>query len=281
MFKENFSPASELKTKQEEELNKREAFEIKTDYLMSVSQLDRLRRCSDPSKLSPEKKAILEGVNRRIEEVVGEKRGSIFENIIKERKGERGEFDKEDSALDEILENYSLDAKLIELPDNLLAEVLRPLNSEIRQALFVRRDKVSLKDAISVSKSRIKDSIIAYHVSDKEIAGDKLKPGRGEDAVYFSTDIKRLFNNTGTKNLYAFRILKKDMDRYRYGALDCFGKIKTSDKDGVEIEDSISLYSKGDHSYRNKVLDSLGAGFATNYHSASDRANAFMKEKMD
>ena len=120
-----------------------------------------------------------------------------------------------------------------------------------------------------------------YHVSDGEIKDGKLIPGSGEDAVYFSTDIKRLFNNTGTKNLYAFRVLKSDMDRYRYGALDCFGKMRTADNQGVEIEDAISLYSKGDHSYRNKVLDSLGADFATNYHSASDRANAFMKEKME
>lgn len=281
MFKETLIAPRELKSEDEKEISQEEILEIKKDYLMSVPELDRIRMHPDPRKLSPEKKAKLEGVNRRIKEIIGEHKGSIFETIIKEREGEQGDFDKSDSGIDKILENYSLDAKLIELPDELLAEILRPLNSKIRQVLFVQRDKKTISDAIDVYKYRMDKTVIAYHVSDGEIKDGKLIPGSGEDAVYFSTDIKRLFNNTGTKNLYAFRVLKSDMDRYRYGALDCFGKMRTADNQGVEIEDAISLYSKGDHSYRNKVLDSLGADFATNYHSASDRANAFMKEKME
>lgn len=277
MFNESSMGLNNFKSENEGGNNSKENSEINRDYLMSVPQLDNIRR--SPNNLSIEKRAILEGIDKRINEIVSSNMSFMFDKIIKDRK--EGYVEKSDSgeAIDELLSSYPLDAKLITLPDNLLAEIMRPLNFELRQSMFVQRDKRTIQDALKLYKLRVKDTVVAYHVSSEEIENRRLVPGKNENAVYFSTDIERLFNDTSAKNIYAFRILKSDINSYRYGGLDCFGKMKTSDIRGVEIEGAISLYSKGDRNYRFKVLDSLGASFAKDYYAASDSANSYMDKK--
>lgn len=279
MFKETLIAPNLAKAEDGEVSNGRESLELKKDYLMTMRELDSLRL--KPKLDNAEKMAKLEGLNNRIDSLIGENKGVIFDKIIKAKEQGNKEATKTSRSIDHILESYALETKLIELPDNLLAEILRPLNHQIRQAIFVQRDKLNLSQAARTYARWVEDSVLAFHVSSREIKDAKLLPGEGEDAVYFSTDIERLFNNTSAKYIYAFHIPKDKLASYNYGALDCFGKFKIGDEQGIDIEDSISIYSKGDHSYRQKVLDALGAKFATNYYAATDHGNAYMEQRKD
>lgn len=279
MFNESSMGIDSFKPEKRDNVSSPENSEINRDYLMSVPELDRIRRHPDPRKLSSENKAKLEGLNNRLNEIVGSSMSFMFDKMIKDRKEGYVEKGEPGEAIDELLSSYPLDAKLITLPDNIMAEIMKPLNFELRQTIYVQRDKRTVQDALKLYKLRLNDTVVAYHVSSEEIENRSLVPGKNENAVYFSTDIKRLFNDTAAKNIYAFRILKSDINSYRYGGLDCFGKMKTSDMRGVEIEGAISLYSKGDRNYRFEVLDSLGASFAKDYYAASDSANAYMDKK--
>ncbi len=272
MFKENFFKTGhqqKVDDKKTETENNRES-----EFLMTMTELDSFR---NPTTKTPEKSEKLERLNQRIDEVVAGGHAEIFKKLAEAKKEGSSKSNLLSEEIDELFENYPLDVKLIDLPESLLGKILKPMSKEIRQAIYVQRDKRTLEEAMRLYRNWTKDAVIAYHVSDREIKNGFLQPGHNESAVYFSTDIERLFNLKSAKYIYAFRLNKDKVDKYRYGALDCFGKMEMQNQQGVEIEDMVSIFNQDDPAYRQRVLDNLGAKFAENYHAASDTADAFLK----
>lgn len=244
---------------------------LKNDFLMSPIELDALRL---PPK-TPEKLKKIDQLNKVIDKVVGGGHLEIFQKLTESKKHNEESPNLLREDLDVVLKEYSPNTKLIDLPPYILGKILRPLSNEIRQMIYVQRNTISLLQAVKVCKHWTENVVIAYHVSSKKIKDGILRPGEKETAVYFSTDIKQLFNTNKANYIYAFRL--HNPEKYRYGALECFGKLELKKGDGVEIEDSLAISDPNNPAYRNQVLQSIGAEFS-NYYGADDRARVFMEQ---
>lgn len=277
MFKENdFLKLENNQSKFEGDQNNKQV----NNFLMSPEMLD--RRYRFPSHKTPETVAFMEELDREIEKITRGKKISIFDKLKKSRQENKKEISSEEilkEDINEIISNYPEDTKLIDLPPELLGKILSPMNKEIRETLYVQRNTLTLSIALKTYFRWTKDVVLAFHVSDKELKDGKLKAGAGENSVYFSTDINRLFNLKSAKYIYAFRLSNQEVSRYRYGALDCFGKMQLKDNQGVEIEDYIKIFDPNDPSYRQKTLNEVGANFDTSYRAADDWAADFMEKK--
>ena len=251
----------------------------KDDFLMTASELHLLRE----RKNNPEKNNFLQKLDERISQVTGGAKIDIFGNIIRHNQ-EGGSASSEDSAIeDEITRVYAggnLNRPLGDLPDEAIGKILKPIPSEARQMVYVQRNTMTIEKALEVSNRWAKESVIAFHVSDKEIKNG-LEASQDGMAVYFSTDINRLFHLNSAKYIYAFRLTKKTADSASYGALDCFKKMQLKKGDKIEIEDSIKIFSEEDPSYRQRVLDSLGAKFDKSYSSTLDKGADFLESEVD
>lgn len=257
-------------------LKSTDTYKKKENFLMSPSELDSLRFGAK----TPEKLVLLGQLNNEIDEIVANYKPKIFEKIKESR--QKKEILGEDVEGNEIKEAVSIvgpGTKLQDLPTDILAKILRPMNKEARQMIYVQRDKISADKAWELFQHWSKEVVTVFHVSDRELSGDELRAGDKDTAVYFSTDIRRLFNLKDAKYLYAFRISKKTSDISAYGALDCFGKLNLKKGQGIEVEDKIKIFSEMDPSYRSEVLNSLGASFDESYQPAKDSTTHFMKSK--
>ncbi|MBN2854379.1 hypothetical protein JXK06_02500 [Patescibacteria group bacterium] len=259
-------------------LKSADTYKEKEDFLMSPSELDSLRFGAK----TPDKLVLLDKLNNKIDEIVSNYKPEIFEKIKESR--QKKEINNDDINGDEIKKAISIagpNAKLQDLPTDIFAKILRPMNTEARQMIYVQRNKISADKAWELFQHWSKEVVTVFHVSDRELSGDELRAGDKDTAVYFSTDIKRLFNLKDAKYIYAFRISKKTSDISAYGALDCFGKLNLKKGQGIEVEDKIKIFSETNPSYRSEVLNSLGASFDESYQPAKDSTTHFMKAKQD
>lgn len=187
---DNFLRKEEAEKKEEPKNNK---------FLMSLAELDRIRF----GRLTPEKSEYLEELNNEIRRVVGEYNPRIFEKIKEANKQGEEDYNFFDDQERMIEEAASLSTPLIDVPEQVLGEILKPLSQEIRQLIYVQRNKMTLENALAVYRKHIKNNQLVFHVSSHDVEGG-LKKGKDDSAVYFSTDIKRLFNLTNPKYIYAF-----------------------------------------------------------------------------
>jgi len=251
----------------------------KDDFIMTATELHALRE----RRNTPEKNNFLQKLDERISQVTGGAKIDIFGSIIRKNEGGDSEQSGESAIEEEIIRVYAggnLNRPLGDLPDEAIGKILKPIPSEARQMIYVQRNTMTIEKALEVSNRWAKDSVIGFHVSDKEIKNG-LEAGSGDTSVYFSTDIKRLFHLNSAKYIYAFRLTKKTADSSSYGALDCFKKMQLKKGDKIEIEDSIKIFSEEDPSYRQRVLDSLGAKFDKSYSSVFDKGADFLESKAD
>lgn len=229
-------------------------------FLMSPLEIHNLQT----GRKSPERFAKLDALDKHINEIVGHGSFKVFKKLAeKKQSGEQQDDDANDLLVEDIEQiesHYNLEeTMLIDLPLELLAKILKPLNKEIRQRIYVQRDKISLSKAILVYERWTKDATIAYHTSPTKIEGGFLNSQDGK--VYFSTSIKHLFSRNGNaKYIYAFRITNPE--KYRMDNFEKFGKLEIGSSSGVEIEDMYSISDPNDPSYRQKALDAIGAEFA-------------------
>jgi len=253
-------------------------YEKKFDFLMSPMELDGLRF----GAATPEKLKILEQLNNKINEIVSQTKIEIFSDIIKNKEEQKeNRVDLAEEEINSLTANFAVGSKLIDLPEEVIGKILRPMNKEVRQMIYVQRDKISVEKAKELHHYWNKDVVTVFHVSDRELKDNEFRAGDKDNAVYFSTDIKRLFNLKDAKYIYAFRISKKTADISVYGALDCFGKLELKNGQGIEVEDKIKIFDEKDLSYRKKTMDSLGAAFDTTYQPAKDSIVHFMKSNVD
>ncbi|MFA7377687.1 MAG: hypothetical protein WCZ15_02715 [Patescibacteria group bacterium] len=230
----------------------------------------------------PEERAIYEAVEKKVEELTKKSKLDVFDTIIKLRA--KGETNWKEKLLEENIDKlikkygYSDETLLVDLNEETLGQLLQPLRKELRENTYVARDRVPLGKFIKEGLGRAKDDVLVFHVSPEKIK-DGLKPGKNENYIYFSSDLKRLFNLNTAKYIYALRVDKSRLAKSLYCAANCFHRILATDVKDYLIEDSIKIFSEGDPGYRKSVLDSLGADFNTSYSPASGRAESFMKQK--
>lgn len=250
----------------------------KLDFLISREELNRkkaLAQSGGSSGGKHEAKKYLKDLDEAISKVLQNiSKESIFEKLM--QKNKNSDNDSKNyftvSDLERILENYSLKEKLINLPEDIFGKILVNLPKDIQETVYIQRDVFDIQHAIKINKLRGEEPIVAYHVSSKEIKGGKIRPGDKEDAIYFSTDIKKLFDLKGAKYIYAFLIDKKTAAISRYpGAPDYFGKLNTQ-MGGQEIIDNIKIVDENDNAFRSEILDKLGAEFDAGYSAAEQSA---------
>lgn len=70
----------------------------------------------------------------------------------------------------------------------------------------------------------------------------------------------------------------KSIDNYKYGALDCFGKISLPDRSQIEIADKIKIFDEKDQGYLQKTMKELGASFDSSYSPADNHAAQFIRK---
>lgn len=253
-------------------------YDQKPDFLMSPAELDSVRFGAK----TLEKLETLEKLNKKIDDVTTRAKIEIFADIIKNKSEDKENVgDLAEEEINGLTSNVAPSTKLIDLSDEVIGKFLRPMNKEVRQMIYVQRDKISVEKAKELYRHWNKDVVTVFHVSDRELKGNEFRAGDKDNAVYFSTDIKRLFNLKDAKYIYAFRISKKTANMSAYGALDCFGKLELKNGQGIEAEDSIKIFDEKDLAYRKKTMDSLGAAFDTTYQPAKDSVVHFMKSNAD
>ncbi len=237
------------------------------------------RRELDSRKSNPRKREdfqFIDGLNKRVVELAGGADTGWFDKI-KELETENKSVEDMDweQGIKYLVEGtYNSDTKLSELVPSDLQHILKPLDRDTRELLFTQRRKISLEQALKVMKSRLEDTVVAYHVSPYDIKFEDGLGGDNNDELYFSTDLKRLFNQKEAKYIYAFRMPKKELASRRYTDIDCFGKTRMNG--GREaICDKLSIFDPKDPSYRKKVLEEIGASFEENYYAASDSFERF------
>jgi hypothetical protein len=229
--------------------------------------------------------AFVDRLDKKIDEIVGSHKIDVFEEIKKHKNDQKWDVDKMfDAEVDKkIEEGFDPNAKIITLPEDVLGELLKPMVKEIRENIYLGRNNISVGNLVLAYKKATKDSKFAFHVSPYDIK-DRLEGSEKDSAIYFSTDIKRLFDQKGAKYLYAFRLNKDDLNKYQYGALDCFGKLIMKDKTSfIEIEGKIKMFDESgkDPAYRKKIIDELGAGFEKSYIPIEDEAAKFVETRPD
>lgn len=247
------------------------------DFLMSPFKLDSIRNGTK----TMEKRAFLDRLNKRLDEIVDKTEPTIFKNIIRKNKGEDIE-DKEilKQETDSILAGKSPSDKLSTISEEDLSKILKRLPRQTRQMIYVQRDSLKIKDAILAMDFHANNRVVLFHVDEHDIENE-LRPGKNEDSVYFSTDIKRLFNLDSAKYIYAVTMDKKASEASKYsGAPDCFRKIKYKGEGDFEIVDKIKIFDEKDPSHRNKTIEDLGANFE-NYSPANASGANFLKSRVD
>lgn len=250
--------------------------EGREDFLMSPLMLTAMKKNRDLKKAD-----FLERLKQRLDSIVGESRISVFDKIIKANEENRGNEWKEDmweGHIDDVMENINPDDMLIDIPEEKLGALLRPLPRENQERIYVQRDKYPVKRLMEPLAKYGQTTDIAFHVSDLELK-DVLKAGKGENAVYFSTNIKRLFYKKESKYIYAFRMSKKNIEMSKFCGVDCFGKLSTQEIDHTQIDDSIKIFDEKDPAYRQKIFDKLAAGFEKGYRAVNDHGSAFMESR--
>lgn len=219
-------------------------------------------------------------LNKRVVELAGGPSVGWFDKIqdLKEQNEELKDSDWEEGIKYLTEGVYLSDTKLAEIAPDDLKNILKPLDRDTRELLFTQRRKISLEQAVRVMKSRLEDTVMAYHVSPYDIKFENGLGGDANDEVYFSTDLTRLFNQKEAKYIYAFRIPKKELASRRYNDIDCFGKMKMNGA-RESICDKLPIFDPQDHNYRQRVLESIGAGFEKDYYAASDSFERFQSQR--
>lgn len=248
-------------------------FNPQSDFLMDLANLDRIRYYP---KKTIENFDFLKKLDDQIDQITKNNKFGIFKLIkeknqsiqdSKDKNSNINNYDFSTNEMEDLITDYGTEKKLIDLPIDILGKILSPLPNEIRQTIYVQRNKITAKKALELYRHWVDNKIICFHVSDHEIKSNELQPGK-EGAVFFSTDIKKLFNLHSAKYIYAFRIDKKTAQGSHYsGAPEYFGRLGGV----VPIEDSIKIFSEEDPNYRNEVLKSLGGEFDEGYSPSSDR----------
>ncbi|MGI5827209.1 MAG: hypothetical protein ACOX6C_02090 [Patescibacteria group bacterium] len=223
----------------------------------------------------------LDNFSRLVERTAGGPSADIFKSLMENEEKNKNlpEEEREEFRLDPLkrinemqaTKLYDEDMVLGKIDVEDLGDILKNLDKDTREFVFARRNNLTLKEAKEILVRRLNDSVIVYHTSPTDI--DFKKGLKGE--VYFSTDIKRLFKAPGARYLYAFRLPADQVANSKYGALDCFGRLRAS---GVSqpISDKISIYDFDQPGGNQKeILDALGAGFS-DYVPATGHAENFM-----
>lgn len=249
--------------------------EKKDDFLMSVNKLDSMRF----GPKNHEKTEFIKNLNQRINKITGSFKLNIFDNL-KEHKDDAnwrlGDIFEEE-ANNILAEGIDLNTKLIDVPEEILGEILKPMGQEARQLVYVQRDVITMENALKAYMMWAKGGEIAFHVSPFEING---KLGENGETIFFSKDIKKLFDQREAKYIYAFRISNKTANISRYdGAPGYFGKLASPS--GFEIEDSLKIFSEKDPSYRLKAMSEIGADFDKTYKPANRSGDDYIKHELD
>jgi len=223
----------------------------------------------------------LANFSRLVERTAGGPSTDIFKSLIENEEKNKNlpEDEREEFRLDplkrvnEIQTTKLYDENLVigkvDVED--LGDILKNLDKDTREFVFARRNNLTLEVAKNLLVRRLGGSVIVYHTSPADI---DFKEGLKGD-VYFSTDIKRLFKAPGARYLYAFRLPADQVANSKYGALDCFGRLRASGT-SQPISDKISIYDFDQPGGKQKeILDALGAGFS-DYLPATRRAGSFM-----
>ncbi len=240
----------------------------------SIMEFQRMRNSKDS-----EKKKFVENVESKVEQITENSRENIFNKIISERK--KGNIDWKDALYEEKnkalsnIEDYEPNKLLIELDDNSLGNALKPLDKELRENIYVIRDRVDLDQLNTIILKRAESSDIVFHVSPKEIQ-DEIKKSKEDEYIYFSSDLKKLFNLKTAKYIYALRINRDLLNKSKYSSVDCFHKLRAG-SEGFSIVDKIKIFDENNPSYRGNVLNSLGAEFYQDYLSSDDHGSEAMK----
>lgn len=258
--------------------------ELKKDkddsFLMSPRELDYKRSSKKPENLE-----FVRELNERIEEISGKFNFPIFDTL-KEGKG-KADFNLEEELKnkfekllgEEATEGIGRETKLIDVPEEILGKVLSPMIPEIRQMIYVQRDKLTLGQSLLAREKALNNSMVVYHMSDKDISGG-LKGDSQNQALYFSSDIKRLFNLKEAKYIYAFRLNKNVVDTSRYkGGIDCFGRLFLKQGETLLAEDKIKIFDGKDPKYRQKVMDEISAQTDDSYSPVSSQTADWVKRK--
>ncbi len=240
------------------------------DFLMSANRLHLIRMANNP-----ESRSFLETLDSEIDKIVGESDSEIFKYIIKKKKEGLKDLNIYKADIEEAAKGIPSETLLIDLPDNLLAKILKYIPRENRSMIYVQRNSLSLENALNTIDFWAKNTVIGFHVSPDKIDTAVIKPSN-DGCVYYSNDIARLFNNTNDgKYLYAFiQSIKSDEQSSYAGVPDCFKKTKGS----VQILDRIQIAEESDSNYKKTIMESLGAQFEENYRGAGARAEQYMKQ---
>ncbi|MDA3802942.1 MAG: hypothetical protein PF488_03560 [Patescibacteria group bacterium] len=273
-----------LKEKTEKSLDSKKSPEKKDEnYELLVDSIMQFQRMRQSNSL--ENQTFVEDVEKKVFELSGSARINIFEKIMelkKENKEDWKDVDLWEEGINNSIyeNNYSDETLLIDVDENTLANLLKPLNKELRENIYVTRDKKTIGDIIKISEKRAEEDKIVYHVSPYEL-NDSVKPGKGEEYIYFSSDIEKLFNLNEAKYIYAFRINNKLLNNSKYCTAECFHRLRNVDSNNFFIDDSIKIFDEKDPSYRKQVLDSLGAKFYKDYLSNNSHGEEAMKNFSD
>ncbi len=245
--------------------------EKKDDFLMSVNKLDSMRFGAK----TPEKNEFIKNLDQKIDKITGSFKLHIFDNLKEHKDDANWQLGDifEEEANNILAEGIDLNTKLIDIPEEILGEILKPMSKEARQLIYVQRNVITMENALKAYMMWIKGGEIAFHVSPHEING---KLGEKGEPIFFSKDIKRLFDQREAKYIYAFRISNKTANISRYdGAPGYFGKLAAPG--GFEIEDSIKIFNESDPAYRVKAMAEIGANFDKTYKPANRSGDEYIQ----
>lgn len=252
------------------------------DAAPSFASRDAFDRWVEQKKNTPAGHTELDNFRRLVEQTAGGPSAGIFRYImgVEAENKNRPETEKKTPLVDPLRRLNEIQAEKLYEEDLIigkmdiedLSELLGSLDSETREFIFASRNHLKLRQAKAILDYRLKDTEVVYHTSPADI--DFKKGLEGE--VYFSTDIKRLYKAPGARFLYALRVPIKQIESSKYGALDCFGRLRKGDKN-QPISDKINIYdSDRPGGNQKEIFDALGAGFS-DYVPATGHAENFMK----
>lgn len=252
------------------------------DAAPSFASRDAFDRWVGQKKNTPAGHTELDNFRRLVEQTAGGPSAGIFRYImgVEAENKNRPETEKKTPLVDPLRRLNEIQAEKLYEEDLIigkmdiedLSELLGSLDSETREFIFASRNHLKLRQAKAILDYRLKDTEVVYHTSPADI--DFKKGLEGE--VYFSTDIKRLYKAPGARFLYALRVPIKQIENSKYGALDCFGRLRKGDKN-QPISDKINIYDSDQPGGNQKeIFDALGAGFS-DYVPATGHAENFMK----
>lgn len=239
------------------------------EFLMSRDALNRILK--DKSKSE-----IIKKIDEKIDKILNGYKLEIFDELKKHKDDDNWQigniFEDEVKKIKE--SNIDPNLKVIDAPEVVLLSLLKVLTPEMRRLAYTQRANWTVTNASLVMLMRGIESKVAYHVSPYEI---KEKIGGNGQEIYFSTDIKNLFSLNEGKYIYAFRLDEKTLEGAHYdGAPSCFGVRAL--KEGIEIEDSLSIYDPLKPGYRAQAMDEVGAKFNPNYKAANRGGDKYLSD---